>query len=79
MIADMTKNTLRNCYNTLGVIFMKVKLFDEIHEKDLEDKMNEFLKEKKNEDIIDIKYEVAVMFDGRDQIYCYSAMILYKG
>jgi hypothetical protein len=58
---------------------MKVKLFDEIHEKDLEDKINEFLKEKKNEDIIDIKYEVAVMFDGRDQIYCYSAMILYKG
>jgi hypothetical protein len=57
---------------------MKVKIFDEIHEKDLEEKVNEFLKEKENEDIIDIKYEVAVMFDGRDQIYCYSAMVLYK-
>jgi hypothetical protein len=57
---------------------MKVKIFDEIHEKDLEEKVNEFLKEKENDDIIDIKYEVAVMFDGRDQIYCYSAMVLYK-
>ena len=56
---------------------MKVKIFDETHELDLENKINGFLKENKIE-VIDIKYSVAVMYDEREQIYCYSAMIIYK-
>ena len=56
---------------------MKVKIFDETHELDLENKINVFLKENKIE-VIDIKYSVAVMYDEREQIYCYSAMIIYK-
>ena len=56
---------------------MKVKIFDETHELDLENKINVFLKENKLE-VIDIKYSVAVMYDEREQIYCYSAMIIYK-
>lgn len=57
---------------------MRVKFFDESHEQDLEDKINEFLLDMKDEDIIDIKYQVAIMYDNREQIYCYTCMIQYK-
>ena len=56
---------------------MKVKLFDESHEKDLEEQINDFLYLNEVE-VIDIKYEVAISIVGEDQIYCFSAMILYK-
>ena len=57
---------------------MKVKLFDEIHEKDLEDNINIFLSnlEEENE-IIDIKYQVSISMFSEEQIYCFSAMIIY--
>lgn len=56
---------------------MKVKLFDESHELDLEKSINKFLSE--NEiDLMDIKYEVAIEVSGEEQIYCFSAMIIYK-
>ena len=55
---------------------MKVKVFDESHEKDLEDKINDFLKEHKN--IIDIKFQVSISMFSEEQIYCFSALILYK-
>ena len=35
---------------------MKVKVFDEMHEKDLEKSVNDFLDELDDEDIVDIKY-----------------------
>ncbi len=56
---------------------MSVKLFDENHERDLENSINEFLKDN-NCDIIDIKYQVAIAMYGEDQIYCFSAMIVYE-
>lgn len=55
---------------------MKVKIFDESHEKDLELSINEFLKEHK--DIVDIKYQVSISMFSEEQIYCFSAMIIYK-
>ena len=55
---------------------MKVKIFDESHEKDLEEKINEFLKE--NKDIIDIKYQVSISMFSEERIYCFSALIMYK-
>ena len=55
---------------------MKVKIFDESHEKDLEDKINNFLDEK-DVDVVDIKYQVSTSISGEDQIYCFSAMIIY--
>ena len=55
---------------------MQVKCFDEDTEKDLEQKINAFLCTK-NDDIIDIKYQVAIGIQGEDQIYCFSALILY--
>lgn len=54
---------------------MKVKLFDEENEEDLENKINNFIEDKK---IKDIRYQVAMTVDLTDQIYCYSAMILYE-
>ena len=55
---------------------MKVKVFDESHEKDLESSVNMFLSTL-NGDIIDIKYQVAISVFGEEQIYCFSAMIIY--
>ena len=57
---------------------MKVKLFDESHEKDLEKEINDFLKDHDDEKIIDIKYQVSTMYDYKEQIYCYTAMVIYK-
>lgn len=57
---------------------VKVKLFDEEHELDLEEKVNAFLANIHPEQLIDIKYQVATMYDYKNQIYCYSAMIIYK-
>lgn len=54
---------------------MKVKIFDENHEKDLEKSINEFIDGK---EIIDIKYNVSVAMFGEEQIYCFSSLILYK-
>lgn len=56
---------------------MKVKVFDESHEKDLEMAINKFLSDN-DVDVIDIKYEVAVSVFSEEQIYCFSAMIIYN-
>jgi hypothetical protein len=56
---------------------MKVKIFDEGHEKDLEKAVNEFLEDFDGE-IIDIKYQVSVGIFSEDQIYCFSVMIIYR-
>lgn len=57
---------------------MLVKVFDENHESDLELRVNEFLKQIEPSSIIDIKYQLATLYDGRDQIYCFSCMIIYE-
>lgn len=56
---------------------MKVKLFDEGHEKDLEKAINDFLKTMIGE-LIDIKYQVSVSVFAEEQIFCFSAMIVYQ-
>ena len=57
---------------------MYVRVFDEEHEQDLEIVVNEFLQTIEN--VVDIKYSVAIMNDSKtnEQIYCYSAMIIYQ-
>lgn len=56
---------------------MKVKCFDESHEKDLELKINTFLLTTTAQ-IIDIKFQVAIAMQGEDQIFCFSAMVIYN-
>ncbi len=56
---------------------MKVKIFDENHEKDLEKDINLFINEYDYE-IKDIQFRTSVSIFGEEQIYCFSAMIIYK-
>ena len=56
---------------------MKVKEFDESHEEDLENDINKFLEEKEIE-VIDIKFSVSTSIFGEEQVYCFSALIMYK-
>ncbi len=56
---------------------LRVKIMDESHEKDLEKNINNFIMSN-NYDIIDIQFRTAVSIFGEEQIYCFSAMILYK-
>lgn len=55
---------------------MKVKVFDEQHEKDLEAAINDFLEDLDGE-VVDIKFQVSVGVFSEEQIYCFSAMIIY--
>jgi len=56
----------------------RVKIFDEEHELDLEEAINNFLESGEVDKIIDIKYSVdCILSNCGEQIYCYSALILY--
>ena len=56
---------------------MKVKIFDEEDESDLEKDINDFLKVESIE-VVDIRYQVAVSIFGEEQVFCFSAMIIYR-
>ena len=55
---------------------MKVKIFDESDELDLQNAINTFLNSG-NYDIINISYQVAISVFSDEQIYCFSAMVVY--
>lgn len=61
---------------------IQVKLFDHEHEKDLEKDMNHFLRQIDENKLVDIKYNVAAMpeeeEEEQEQIYCFSAMVIYR-
>ena len=54
---------------------MKVKIFDYEDENDLESAINEFLDD--DIEVIDIKYQVSTCIFSEEQIYCFSAMLVY--
>ena len=54
---------------------MRVKVIDEDCERDLENSVNEFLS--KDVDVVDIKFQVSIGINGEEQLYCFSAMIIY--
>ena len=58
---------------------INVALIDEENEEDLENRINDFLKQISDGCLIDIKYSTShfLTTDG-EQIYSYSAMIIYK-
>jgi hypothetical protein len=55
---------------------MKVKVFDEGHEKDLEASINDFLMTGIN--VVDIKFSVSTSVFSEEQVYCFSALIMYE-
>ena len=54
---------------------MKVKLFDFEDESDLEKELNKFLES--DIDVLDIKFQTTMAVYGEEQIYCFSAMVIY--
>ena len=54
---------------------MKVKIFDFEDEEDLENAINEFLDD--DISVVDIKYSVSSSIYSDEQIFCFSAMIIY--
>jgi len=56
---------------------MKVKVFDESHEKDLEKVINEFITENEPE-IFDIHFSVSTSVFSEEQVFCFSALIVYR-
>lgn len=62
------------CYNFCGDK-MKVKLFDFEDESDLEKAINGFIDD--DMEIVDIKYSVSSCVFSEEQIFCFSAMIIY--
>ncbi len=57
------------------MIILKVKIFDCEDETDLEESVNEFLST--INDVVDIKYQVGVSVFSEEQIFCFSAMVVY--
>lgn len=55
---------------------MKVKIFDLEDEDDLEKDINNFLSNL-NGEVIDIKYQVSIGVFSDEQIFCFSAMVVY--
>ncbi len=56
---------------------MKVKLFDFEDERDLENAINDFLSSN-DLDLIDIKYAISSCVFAEEQIFCFSAMLIYN-
>lgn len=54
---------------------MQVKCFDEQHEDDLTDKINEFIIDK---EIFNILFSTCAFKCNDEQIYCFSALIVYE-
>lgn len=63
-------------YNLFGD-YMKVKIFDFEDEKDLEEEINNFLSEN-TINLLDIKYQVGVSVFSEEQVFCFSALIIYS-
>ena len=68
MINNIFRQNSTNKYNILIFgDYMKVKIFDENHEKDLEKAINEFLED--DIELIDIEYQVSIGVFGEEQVY----------
>ena len=56
---------------------MKAKLFDFEHEKDLEEAINDFINNTQNK-IISIQYQSSHFSCNGEQIFSFSALIIYE-
>lgn len=61
-----------------GDIMIKVRVFDEAHEDDLSEVINNFLNSHPDIELFDIKYATAIGVDKDEQLYCFSAMLIYR-
>lgn len=70
------QNLVKAFYIVILGDYVKVKIFDEEDEKDLESDINDFLADLDRE-VIDIKFQVSVGVFSEEQVFCFSAMIVY--
>lgn len=75
---NSTKKYIKTCHSIDGDTMIKVKVFDEDHEDDLTNSINEFLSERKDREFIDIRFSTAIQFIENEQIYCFSALVVYQ-
>ena len=59
------------------VMPIRVKIFDYEDELDLEEDVNNFINSN-NIEVVDIKYQVSASVFSEEQIFCFSAMIIYN-
>ncbi|NBJ64128.1 sporulation protein Cse60 [bacterium c-19] len=57
---------------------LQVKVFDEAHEDDLSEAINTYLGDHPDIELFDIKYAAAIGVDKEEQLYCFSAMLIYR-
>lgn len=58
---------------------IKIKMFDCIHELDLEEDINAFLNTIADKDLLSIQYQTSFIKENEDDImYSYSAMLIYQ-
>ncbi len=56
---------------------IQVKCFEEEHEADLEEALNDFLSDLNESDLIQLQYS-ASHFCDTEQIYSFSAIVIYR-
>lgn len=57
---------------------LQVKVFDEEHEDDLSEAINEYLLDNEDLNVLDIKFSTAIASGEEEQVYCFSAMLIYS-
>ena len=57
---------------------VQIKVFDEEHEDDLTEVVNAGLQEHADIRLMDIKFSTAVSDFEEEQIYCFSAMVIFS-
>lgn len=58
---------------------LTIKVFDCEDEKDLTNELNDFIENisKIDKEVIDIKYSTSIAIEDGEQIYCFSALVMY--
>ena len=57
---------------------VQIKVFDEEHEDDLTEVVNSWIREHADIRLMDIKFSTAVSDFEEEQIYCFSAMVIFS-
>ena len=57
---------------------VQITVFDEEHEDDLTEVVNSWIQEHADIRLMDIKFSTAVSDFEEEQIYCFSAMVIFS-
>ena len=57
---------------------VQIKVFDDEHEDDLTEVVNSWIQEHADIRLMDIKFSTAVSDFEEEQIYCFSAMVIFS-